>query len=360
MIQERLAPNLPYELWRYILRLAANSDILTPWPLSYEFPIHHFSSLMEAIIKGHAGAQKAKGTIALTCRNWRGMTTSFLVGDVILHDISYLRRFVHLLEAHSARVAPANVMRIHPYHVTRVVMLPQRESTGQLHERESLMGALLRSCNNLEVLSIPKIHGHVRSSDIFYPQITDDLLTRAGSLRFLELGNLFILFGNWYRFEALEVLSISFHGWAGLLWDDEPFDYPSVCSPRLHTLTIGLDDISMADKFSEWMSKWDFPHLINLSISPPLRDSLCRTSFFKERGSKLVSIMAGIWTHNNSYRAIVRVLGFCNSLRYLLFRVVVEHHSHQLGRFSNFAFSSVQKRCLTNRRYIQIKVYGPS
>jgi hypothetical protein len=328
MIQERPAPNLPYELWRYILRLSANSDILAPWPLSYEFPIHHFSSLMDAIIKGHAGAQKTKGTIALTCRNWRDMTTSFLVEDVILHDILYLHHFVHLLEAHSDRVVPANVTRIHPHHVTRAVILSQRESKVQLQERESLMGALLRSCNNLEVLSIPTIHGHVWLSDNVCPQITDNLLTRAGSLRYLELGELFIdlnLFRNWYHFAALEVLSISVHGCDSDIWQDDSFEFPSVCFPRLHTLTIGLHGISMADKVAEWMSKWDFPHLINLSISPPLRDSLRRTSFFKEHGSKLVSLMAGIWSHNNSYGDIVHVLGYCNSLRYLLFRVVVDN-----------------------------------
>jgi hypothetical protein len=178
---------LPGELWRYILRLAANYDILSPWPSSRYPPTWRYGPvhLSTIVRQAHQSVQKTKRALALVSRYWRDITITFLLEDIVIENPRDLHCFVHLLELQSSNSGtdPAG-MRLHPKHVQRVLLRSflQRDATPP--ERESLMRSFITSCENLQVLSIQGLHSRASYA---CPDITDALLSRTESLRFLEL-----------------------------------------------------------------------------------------------------------------------------------------------------------------------------
>jgi hypothetical protein len=296
---------LPYELWRYILRLVTNATptASTPWPLPPDSPILHSVLPWLAYEDDHESALKTKSAIALVSRCWRNYTIDFLLEDVAIRTSDRLCRFVEQLERN--QLLQINHTRLHPFHVKRVLSLSAQNG---LDEYEALIQVICNLCINMKALSLPFLQNNDQRS--IGSDLEPALSSRCRSLRFLELGGCDVTWKvilNVVNLTNLEILSLSFQRADDSNFDTEP---AGVSLPRLHTLHISR---LRGENGASWITSWNLPSLTSFRVETSACSYLREAGFFDVHGQKLTTVMLGKWMDPG----VPEVLRCCNSLRRL-------------------------------------------
>jgi hypothetical protein len=286
---------LPYELWRYILRLATNPpavSIYSTWPLPPDSPtLRSWGPNPSTYAAGHTECYNTKKSVALVSKFWRDLTTDFFYEDILLLKYGDLELFARSLQ--KSELHDPTFSRAHGFHV-KAVLLQFRLSDFMLQKSmETHIMTICRLCDNLKVLSIPSFHFGME--DTMSPRLAQTLSNCCSSLLFLGMGEWYAsieFFKNIECFRNIQTLYISPRG-GGEEAPDLQAAIPNLSFPNLHTLLLGTFHGLEGDEFSNWVTSWHLPNLINLSVEPDFREDLAASSFFIIHGPKLLSIMVG-------------------------------------------------------------------
>jgi hypothetical protein len=321
------AERLPYELWRYILRLATNArpTISSPWgPLPPDSHVFHSWLPWLVYEDDYNSTHQTKSAIALVSRSWNNVTIDFLLEDITIRTSQQLCWFVEQLERNQS--LNVDQTRLHPLHVKRVLRLPAQNF---LEEYESWIQIMCNLCVNMKALSLPFFRLDMqRSTGLDFEAA---LSSRCRSLCFFELAHCDMpskFIQNVVNLMNLEVLALSFI-WTGD--NDLPMKFLDVSLPRLHTLHISKLN-GEEEARARWITSWNLPSLTNFRGETNVCRHLHEMGFFDVHGPKLMMVMLGMW-RNPGVPEIVRC---CSSLRRLRLKLplavgITPFHSKHLA-----------------------------